>query len=150
MANYKSPGVYIEEIQVGSELIEEATTSVTAFVGKTTKGPVGKAELVQTFDNYKRIYGEIASESDTMGLSVQAFFHNGGKSAYICRLAGEGSKPPSVNDFTAFYDNILRKIWDVRIIIVPGECWASNRNCRICATQIGRIRYRSHSTESQL
>ena len=126
MPNYKHPGVYVEEIPGGSKPILGVATSVTTFVGKATKGPVGKAELVHSFDDYIRIYGDIASESDTMGLSVQAFFHNGGKSAYICRLAGEGSKPPSVSDFTAFYDNILRKIRDVSIIVVPGEYWAQN------------------------
>jgi phage tail sheath protein FI len=126
MPNYKHPGIYVEEIPGGSKSIAGVETSVTAFVGQATKGPVGKAELVQGFDGYKRIYGKIASESDTMGLSVQAFFHNGGKSAYICRLAGEGSGAPSVNDFTAFYDSILRKIRDVSIVLVPGEYLAKD------------------------
>ena len=126
MPNYIHPGVYVEEIPVGSKQIVRVATSVTAFVGKATKGSVGKAEFVQGFDDYKRIYGEIASEGDAMGLSVQAFFHNGGKFAYICRLAGEGSGSPNVSDFTAFYDNILQKIRDVSIILVPGEYWAKD------------------------
>jgi len=126
MPNYKYPGVYVEEITSGSKPIAGVATSITAFVAKATKGPVGKAELVQGFDDYKRIYGEIASEDDTMGLAVQAFFHNGGKSAYICRLSGEGSVPLSVSDFTAFYDNILQKIRDISIILVPGEYWAKD------------------------
>lgn len=121
MPNYKYPGVYVEEIPSSSKPIEGVATSVTAFVGKATKGPVDKAELVQDFDDYKRIYGDITSEGDIMGLSVRAFYHNGGKSAYICRLAGEGPEPPSVSDFTAFYDNNLRKIRDVRTILLPGE-----------------------------
>ncbi len=66
-------------------------TSVAAFVGKATKGPVGKAELVQSFDDYNNLYGDIASESDAMGLAVKSFYLNGGKSAFICRLAGEES-----------------------------------------------------------
>ena len=126
MPSYKHLGVYVEEIPIDSKQIVGVATSITAFVGKATKGAIGKIELVQCFDDYKRIYGEIASESDTMGLSVQAYFHNGGKSAYICRLAGEGSEPPNVSNFIAFYDNILRKIHDVSIILVPGEYWAKD------------------------
>lgn len=91
MQNYLHPGVYIEEIPSGSKPIEGVATSVAAFVGKATKGPVGKAELVQSFSDYSDIYGNIASEDDAMGLAVQAFYLNGGKSAFICRLAGEGS-----------------------------------------------------------
>ena len=126
MPNFKHPGVYIEDIPGGSKLIAGVATSVTAFVGKATKGPVGKAELVHGFDGYKRLYGAIASEDDAMGLSVQAYFDNGGKSAYICRLAGEGSGPPRASDYTAFYDNILRKIRDVSIILLPGEYLAKD------------------------
>lgn len=88
---YLHPGVYVEEIPSGSKPIEGVATSVAAFVGKANKGPVGEAELVQSFDDYNNIYGDIASENDAMGLAVQAFYLNGGKSAFICRLAGTGS-----------------------------------------------------------
>jgi phage tail sheath protein FI len=95
MPSYLHPGVYVEEIPSGSKPIEGVATSVAAFVGKATKGPVGEAELVQSFDDYNNIYGDIASESDAMGLAVQSFYLNGGKSAFICRLAGEGSTAAS-------------------------------------------------------
>ena len=88
---YLHPGVYIEEIPSGSKPIEGVATSVAAFVGKVTKGPVGEARLIQSFDDYNNEYGDIASADDAMGLAVQAFYLNGGKSAYICRLAGAGS-----------------------------------------------------------
>jgi len=95
MPAYLHPGVYVEEIPSGSKPIEGVATSIAAFVGKATKGSVGEAELVQSFDDYNNIYGDIASESDAMGLAVQSFYLNGGKSAYICRLAGAGSKAAS-------------------------------------------------------
>ncbi len=92
---YLHPGVYIEEIPSGSRPIEGVATSVAAFVGKATKGPVGEARLIQSFDDYNNEYGDIASEKDAMGLAVQAFYLNGGKTAYICRLAGAGSAAAS-------------------------------------------------------
>ena len=91
MSSYLHPGVYVEEIPSGSKPIEGVATSVAAFVGRATKGPVGEAELVQSFDDYNDVYGDIASESDAMGLAVRSFYLNGGKSAFICRLAGSGS-----------------------------------------------------------
>jgi phage tail sheath protein FI len=88
---YLHPGVYVEEIPSGSKPIEGVATSLAAFIGKAAKGPLGKAELIQSFDDYNNLYGDIASENDAMGIAVQAFYLNGGKSAFICRLAGEGS-----------------------------------------------------------
>ncbi len=91
MPTYLHPGVYVEEIPSGSKPIEGVATSVTAFVGKANKGSVGKAEPVQSFDDYKNNYGGITSKDDAMGLAVQSFYLNGGKTAFICRLAGDGS-----------------------------------------------------------
>ena len=91
MPTYLHPGVYIEEIPSGSRPIEGVSTSTAAFIGKAPRGPAGVANLIQSLSDYQRDYGGIASEDDAMGLSVQAFYLNGGKAAYICRLAGEGS-----------------------------------------------------------
>ena len=93
MATYLHPGVYVEEIPSGSRPIEASSTSVTAFVGRAPKGPVGEAVLIGTRDEYVRNFGDIASEDDAMGLAVRAFYLNGGKDAYICRLASED--PPT-------------------------------------------------------
>ncbi len=49
---YLHPGVYVEEIPSGSKPIEGVATSVAAFVGKATKGPVGEAELIQSFEEH--------------------------------------------------------------------------------------------------
>lgn len=97
MPSYLHPGVYVEEIPSGSKPIEGVGTSTAAFVGKATKGPSGEAELIQNFSSYTEIYGDVASKDDAMGLAVQSFYLNGGKSAYICRLAGQGSLAASTD-----------------------------------------------------
>src|SRR3954467_9330607 len=91
MATYLHPGVYLEEIPSGAKPIEGVATSVAAFVGAAARGPAGVAILIQKIDDYELAFGEIASEDDVMGLAVQAYYLNGGKSAYICRLVGAGS-----------------------------------------------------------
>ncbi len=93
MAVYLSPGVYLEEIPSGSKPIEGVATSVAAFIGAARKGPAGKAVLIHSLDDYKSEYGDIESEDDVMGLAVQAFYMNGGKDAYVCRLVS--NDPPT-------------------------------------------------------
>jgi phage tail sheath protein FI len=97
MPVYLTPGVYIEEIPSGARPIESAATSVAAFVGPAVRGPAAAASRIGMLSDYKALYGDIASETDDMGLAVQAFYLNGGKTAYICRLAGAGSAAASLS-----------------------------------------------------
>ncbi|TKB25870.1 phage tail sheath family protein [Desulfopila sp. IMCC35006] len=92
---YLHPGVYIEEIPSGSRPIEGVATSVAAFIGEAKRGAVNEAVLVHSWDDYVNEYGGVVSESDAMGFAVQAFYLNGGKDAFIARLA---------NATTSFYD----------------------------------------------
>ncbi len=93
MATYLSPGVYVEEIPGGARPIEGVATSVTAFVGAANRGPTDEAVPISSLQDYRNTFGEVESVDDAMGLAVQAFYLNGGKSAYVCRVAG--SAPPS-------------------------------------------------------
>jgi len=91
MPNYLHPGVYVEEIPSGSKPIEGVGTSTAAFVGYATKGPIGEPTLIQKWDDYENIYGGVrdlrrSTQGDPMGLSVAAFFLNGGTKAYIVRI----------------------------------------------------------------
>ncbi len=87
MPSYLHPGVYIEEIPSGSKPIEGVSTSNAVFVGYTAQGPIGDAQLISKWDDYVDMYGGIQSETDAMGLAVNTFYLNGGKAAYIARLA---------------------------------------------------------------
>lgn len=101
MPSYLSPGVYVEEIPSGSKPIEGVSTSVAAFVGRATRGPVGEAVLIQNFDDYASKFGDVASEDDHMGLAVGAFYMNGGRAAYICRLAKLSDSQAASSTFVA-------------------------------------------------
>lgn len=89
---YLHPGVYIEEIPSGVRPIEGVGTSTAIFIGQVDKGPVACPELISKLDDYTSLFGGIkdtglSATGDGMGLSVQAFFSNGGSKAYIARLA---------------------------------------------------------------
>ncbi len=91
MTTYLHPGVYVEEIPSGVRPIEGVSTSTAAILGYAAKGPVGEPELIFKWDDYVQQYGGIrdlpAGSVDSMGYSVSAFFQNGGRKAYIVRLA---------------------------------------------------------------
>lgn len=87
MPSYLHPGVYIEELPSGAKPIEGVSTSVAALIGYTTEGPIGEATLVHSWDEFKAEFGEIHSETDHLGIAAFNFFLNGGKDAYIARLA---------------------------------------------------------------
>ena len=102
MPTYLHPGVYVEEIPSGSKPIEGVATSVAAFVGPVYKGPAGEAELIHSLDKFFEKFGKVVANPDgdklreqenSMVHAVRAFYLNGGKDAYICRLVN--SNPPS-------------------------------------------------------
>lgn len=94
MPTYLHPGVYVEEIPSGSKPIEGVATSVAAFVGYTTKGPLGDPTRITKWDAYVKDFGGIrntaketaANKIDVMGHAVNMFFQNGGTTAYIVRI----------------------------------------------------------------
>jgi len=84
---YLHPGVYLEETGSGARPVDAVATSVTAFVGDATRGPIATPTLVHSQDNYQAVFGPLASATDTMGLAAAAFYGNGGKDAYFVRVA---------------------------------------------------------------
>jgi phage tail sheath protein FI len=111
MPQYLSPGVYIEELDVGPHPIQGVSTSTTGMVGVTVRGPTdGKPQLVTTFNDYQRIFGGFLPAPDAglarqwgsrtnleggewwlFPLAVKAFFDNGGQILYVKRVFSGGS-----------------------------------------------------------
>ena len=79
------PGVYIEEIPSGVRTITGVATSITAFVGWAPKGPTDRAQSIQSFSDYERIFGGLDPRSD-LSYAVYHFFANGGQQGYVVRL----------------------------------------------------------------
>ncbi|MBP8132858.1 MAG: phage tail sheath family protein [Zoogloea sp.] len=100
MASYLHPGVYIEELPSGARPIEGVGTSTACFMGYATRGPVGSPVLISSWDDYVRNFGGLrevtaSSRGDDLGLSVSAFFLNGGSKTYIIRLAAKDTPTTS-------------------------------------------------------
>lgn len=92
MAEYLSPGVYVEEFDSGSSPMEGVSTSTAGFVGAAEKGPKdGAPVLVTNFADFRRTFGGYLSELEFgkyryLAYAVNQFFANGGSRCYIKRV----------------------------------------------------------------
>ncbi len=93
MAEYLSPGVYVEELESGSKPMEGVSTSTVGFIGLAEKGPAeGIPQLVTSPADFRRMYGGYLSENEFgdyrfLAYAVDQFFLNGGSRAFIVRVA---------------------------------------------------------------
>jgi phage tail sheath protein FI len=85
MPEYLTPGVYVEEFEIGAKPIEGVSTSTAAFLGETERGPT-YPQLVTSFPEYKRLFGGFFGATKYMPYAVDGFFGNGGKRAFIARI----------------------------------------------------------------
>jgi phage tail sheath protein FI len=85
------PGVYIEELPSAVRTVSAVSTSVTAFVGGTDRGPVGTPVTLTSFADFERRFGGL-SDTHQLGHVIQHFYLNGGSVAVVVRLA-PGAKP---------------------------------------------------------
>ncbi|MGF1613494.1 MAG: hypothetical protein ACFCVA_06150 [Gammaproteobacteria bacterium] len=115
MPTFLHPGVYVQEVPSGARPIEAVGTATAAFVGFTIRGPLAEPTFISRRQDYDDIFGGIQPESsadapntdpplgDAMGHAVNAFFLNGGTTAYVVRLAPEARSasvaiPPPARD----------------------------------------------------
>ena len=92
MPQYLSPGVYVEEVDSGSRPIEGVGTAVAAFVGIAERGPFNEPTLVTNWSQFTQTFGDFV-EGAYLPHAVFAYFLNGGGSAYIVRIGGDGADP---------------------------------------------------------
>ncbi len=105
MPDYLTPGVYVEEIELGPPPITGVSTSIPGFVGRTQMGPTsGPPQLVTSYSDFARVFGSfLASSSDPTDTttflphSVNGFFQNGGQILYVQRIAGAATGPASLS-----------------------------------------------------
>jgi phage tail sheath protein FI len=92
---YLHPGVFVEEIGTGAKPIAGVPTSTAAFLGVTERGPMQPC-LVTGLGEFARLFGGAGGDDAHLPHAVEAFFANGGTRAFVCRVAGEGSRAAGV------------------------------------------------------
>jgi len=103
MPEYLSPGVYVEEVDLGPKPIESVATSTAAFVGFTEKAELvrevngeivvedllNKPQLVTNWTQYKERFGGFVS-GVYLPYAVYGFFNNGGARCYVVSVKTVG------------------------------------------------------------
>src|SRR5690606_38768725 len=88
MPELLSPGVYIEERDLGPQPIEGVSTTTAGFVGEAQRGLTsGPPTLVTSFEDFQRKFGGFVSAM-TLAYAMRGFFDNGGRRAYVSRVTG--------------------------------------------------------------
>ncbi|WP_083981861.1 phage tail sheath family protein [Arsukibacterium ikkense] len=134
MANFTNPGIYRQDVSLLGQPVTAANTSTVAFIGNTGAGPVAQPVLVNSFTEYQSQFQSAADpvqnsadSPDAMTQALMAFYGNGGKKAYICRLTSA--------DYQAFYQTVLLNYHDFSLIVLPGQHWdIATGNTAITAT----------------
>ena len=129
MAEYLSPGVYVEEYDSGATPMQGVSTSTAGFVGLAERGPVaGQPQLVTSFADYKRMYGGYLSEASYGGnrflpYAVEQFFTNGGSRAYIMRAVPADAKAGTVTAGVLKITAANPGAWaeDMRVTVSPAS-----------------------------
>ena len=133
MAEYLSPGVYVEEFDSGGKPMEGVRTSTAGFIGLAERGPVeGVPQLVTNFADFKRKFGGYLSENEYgeyrfLAYAVEHFFVNGGSRCYISRVAPSNAK--AAKAVAPASDSVLRiqaknpGLWgnNMNIVVTPAS-----------------------------
>lgn len=83
-----TPDLYIEEYP-GGRAIVEAPTSLTAFVGRATRGRLEQPVAVGRFSEFQREFATTPSDAP-LALAVRAFFRHGGRNALVVAVPEHG------------------------------------------------------------
>jgi phage tail sheath protein FI len=103
VAEFLSPGVFIEEVPSAVQTIAAVSTSNLGIAGFTSKGPTDVATLVTSSDQFFKKFGALSPDTFT-GLNLLAFFANGGRRAFVIRVMPSDSSEADCDLQSKKYD----------------------------------------------
>jgi hypothetical protein len=89
------PGVYPTETALPPS-VAGVSTSVFGIVATTKRGPVDELRRVDSFQNYRRVFGDPLTDSFADDAAFQ-YFQNGGRDLIIGRVVGTGALAATVD-----------------------------------------------------
>ena len=94
--------------------IDGVSTSVTAFVGAASRGRSYRAVRINSFRKFEQRFGGLVSNYD-LGYAVQQFFLNGGKDAWVVRVARQLTAAKVIKGIHA-----LDAVDIFNLLVIPG------------------------------
>ncbi|WP_375190984.1 phage tail sheath family protein [Chryseobacterium sp.] len=118
--NYKTPGVYVEELAKFPPSVAQVETAIPAFIGYTEKGPKNEPTRISSLLEYEAVFGKGKNEGKEIKISVkdntvsttfdttklgkfkmyhamQMYFANGGGPCYIVSVGIASGYPTDVS-----------------------------------------------------
>jgi hypothetical protein len=81
-----SLGFQAEQERGPDQTISRLATARAAFVGRTLRGPINQPIFIASFAEFQRAFGGLWQPSP-LGYAVEQFFDNGGREAFVVRVA---------------------------------------------------------------
>lgn len=91
MPNRPTLGIFVEEAPRGEQPIATPPSLLTAFVGRTSLGPVDEPVLVESLDEFQRTFGD-PWDGSSVGPVLHDYFENGGQRAVVVRVMNGGRR----------------------------------------------------------
>jgi hypothetical protein len=85
-----SNGMVVTEGAGSDHAIGCLPTGVTAFVGRTLRGPVNRPVALRSFADYQQVFGGLWQPSP-LAYAVEQFFESGGRQAVVVRVVNGGA-----------------------------------------------------------
>ncbi len=135
MAEYLSPGVYVEEIEIGAKPIEGVGTSTAGFVGITEKVEdvsINEAVFISSWGEYIKKFGRYTENACYLAPAVYGFFLNGGQRCYVVSVGtdADGSAADDVDDSSYIGTDgdpgsrtglqVFKEIDKISLVSIPG------------------------------
>jgi phage tail sheath protein FI len=114
MANYMTPGVYVEEVPSGARPISMVGTSTAAFIGVAprTDAPVAIPIVCVNWTQFVSAFVGKQEQSTDLVKAVFGFFQNGGSRCFVVNVGAGGDLAGAVSSLDA--------LDEVAIVCAPG------------------------------
>lgn len=123
MPEYRTPGIYIEEVPAGPRPIAALGTSVAAFVGVTSNrnAPRDSAVAVNNWTQFANTFLAEGEAWTPLAHAVFGYFQNGGQRCYVVAIK-EGDAIASNGSGSRKGLAVLEEVDEVAIVAAPGYC----------------------------
>lgn len=129
MAEYKTPGVYVEEISKFPPSVAGVATAIPAFIGVTEKGPENEPIRITSLLNFEEKFGygpKLSVEENgtlkgnkfVLYDSIRLFYDNGGSTCYVVSIGNYNATDTSAEAYKNCLD-LLKKVDEVTLLIAP-------------------------------
>jgi phage tail sheath protein FI len=135
MPEYRSPGVFVEEVDTGAHTITAVGTSTAGFIGEAplASAPADKAIPIDNWTQFRTQFIGDSTASTPLANAVYGFFLNGGARCYVVNTKG-----PIAPDGKGL--GPLSEIDEIAIIAAPGMTDAASYDALLTSAETLRDR----------